>query len=190
MSRLLYAALFLFGLTGVAAANLVANGDFEQPLDVGWTDTVVGYVGEGRFERADTFGQPVSGYAAKVWKTLADYASLFQVVDIPDANVNLTFDARFSIGGGSSTCWPVAVFMVRYLDDAGNHLGKTRYYLHDQYCTWEQRDTSSLIEITNPDHWASYQLSVRDELQNNLTGINPDAVRKLCIELFAYDNGT
>lgn len=190
MKNALVAALGVLLLASPARAELVANGDFEQPLDVGWTDTIVGFVGEGRFERADTFGQPVPGYAAKVWKTLAEYASLSQVVDIPDANVNLTFDARFSIGGGSSTCWPVAVFMVRYLDDAGNHLGKTRYYLHDQYCTWERRDTSSLIEITNPDQWGSYQLSVRDELQNNLAGINPDAVSKLCIELFAYDNGT
>lgn len=183
-----FAAAFL--LVAPAFGQLVVNGDFEQPLDVGWSDTVVGYVGEARFERSDTLGQPVPGFAARVYKTLASYASLYQTVEIPDLDVTLSFDARFRIGGGSSTCWPVAVFMVRYLDESGRHLGKTRFYLHDQYCNWERSDTSNLIEITNPDLWDSYELSIRDELQNNLTGINPSLVRELCLELFAYDNGT
>ncbi len=190
MSRV-SAALAVSLLMAVPAfGQLVVNGDFEQPLDVGWSDTVVGYVGEARFERSDTLGQPVPGFAARVYKTLASYASLYQTVEIPDVNVTLSFDARFRIGGGSSTCWPVAVFMVRYLDESDRHLGKTRFYLHDQYCNWERSDTSNLIEITNPDLWGSYELSIRDELQNNLTGINPSLVRKLCLELFAYDNGT
>lgn len=182
--------LSVAGLLAPARAEFVANGGFEEPFEAGWTDTVVGVTGEARFERTDTLGQPSPGYAARVWKTLASYASLFQVVDIPDADVRLSFDARFGIGGGSSSCWPVAVLMVRYLDDAGNHLGKTQFYLHDQYCTWEASDTSSLIEVTNPEQWGSYELSIRDELRDRLTGISPAAVSKLCLELFAFDNGT
>ncbi len=184
------AVLAVLVLAGLGSAQMVENGDFEQPLDVGWSDTIVGVVGEGRFERTDTLGQPVPGFAARVYKTLASYASLYQTVDIPDVDVTLSFDARFRIGGGSSTCWPVAVFMVRYLDETGRHLGKTRFYLHDQYCNWVRSDTSNLIEINNPERWDNYELSIRDELQNNLTGINPSLVRKLCLELYAYDSGT
>ena len=188
---LLVSALFLMLAGPGAAGEFLANGDFEQALDVGWTDTVENEAGLFAFERADTFGQPTPGFAAKVHKELARYASLRQTVDVPNVDLTLTFDGRFRIGGGSSTCWPVASLWVRYADASGLELGNTRICLSSAYSDWAKSDTVSLIEITDTTGaWHNYTLDLKDELANHLPGINPDSVRKITIDLYAYDNGT
>jgi hypothetical protein len=174
-----------------AAGELLVNGDFEQALDAGWIDTVENEAGLFAFERADTFGQPTPGNAAKVYKELARYASLRQTVDVPNVDLTLTFDARLKIGGGSSTCWPVASVWVRYADASGLELGNTRICLSSVYSDWTKSDTVSLIEITDTTGaWHNYALDLKDELANQLPGINPDDVKKITVDLFAYDNGT
>jgi uncharacterized protein (DUF779 family) len=191
MKRVIMIPLCALVLAGVGYSDeLLVNGDFEQPLDVGWTDTVVGTTGSASFTRSDTLGQPSPGYAACVYKTLASYASLSQTVDVPNTNLTLQFDGRLGIGGGSSTCWPVAAFIVRYLDAAGLSLGNTRIYLHDQYCTWANSDTQHLVDITSPGAWTPFTLDIASELTLNLRGVPPASVRKVTIDLFAFDNGT
>ncbi len=184
------AVVFLAALVGLASANLLVNGDFEQPFDVGWDTVSANIAGVDTFTRSDTLGQPTQGYAAAVYKYLAYYASMNQTVDVPSVNLTLTFDARLRIGGGSSTCWPVAAFVVRYLDAAGTSLGNSQIYLHDQYCTWAGSDTQNLIDITTPGVWTPYTLDIADELSSHLPGIDPANVKKLTIDLFSYDNGT
>ena len=184
------AVVFLAVLAGLASANLLVNGDFEQPISVGWDTVSANVAGSDTFTWSDTLGQPTPGHAAAVYKYLASHASLNQTVDVPSVNLTLTFDARFQIGGGSSTCWPVAAFVVRYLDAAGTSLGNSQIYLHDQYCTWAGSDTQSLIDITTPGVWTPYTLNIASELSTHLPGINPADVSKLQIDLFSYDNGT
>lgn len=183
--------LALFVLAGIGLGDqLLTNGDFEQPIDVGWTDTVVGSTGSSLFTWSDTLGQPTPGFAACVYKTLASYAALGQTVAIPNANVVFEFDGRLRIGGGSSTCWPTAAFLINYQKSDGTSLGNTRIYLHDQYNTWVSSDTQSLIEITTPDVWAHYRLNVADEISGRLPGVNAADVAQVRLELFSYDNGT
>jgi hypothetical protein len=187
--------LALFGVLallagGAFADELLVNGTFEQPMDVGWTDTVVGSYGAARFEWSDTLGSPTANYAVKVYKTLANYASLSQSVAVTDVDAVLSLDARLRIGGGSSTCWPVAAIIVGYYNAAGTSLGNTRIYLHDQYCTWARSDTMSLIEVTTPDVWHRYDLDIAQELATNLPGINPAEVARLQVNLYSFDNGT
>jgi hypothetical protein len=172
------------------AVELLTNGDFEQPLDVGWTDTVVGSTGVAVFEHSDTLGQPVPGFAARVKKDLASYASLSQTVSVPDADLALSFDGRLSIGGGSSSCWPVAAFVVRYLDGTGVSLGNTKLYLHDQYCNWVDSDTQNLIDVNTPGVWTPFSLNISNELASNLPGVNAANVRQVTLEFFSFDNGT
>lgn len=187
----LVSAFFLMLAWPAAAGELLVNGDFEQAVDVGWADSVVNEAGLFFFDRADTFGQPTPGFAAKVHKELARYASLRQTVDVADAGLVLSFDARLKIGGGSSTCWPVASVWVRYADASGLELGNTRICLSSVYSTWTKSDTVSLIEITDTTGaWHNYSLDLVQELTNHLPGINPADVKKLTIDLFAYDNGT
>jgi uncharacterized protein (DUF779 family) len=182
--------IVLAALAGLASANLLVNGDFEQPIDVGWDTISANAAGGDTFTWSDTLGQPTPGYAVSVRKYLASYASMNQTVDVPSVNLALTFDARFEIGGGSSTCWPVASFVVRYLDASGVSLGNSKIYLHDQYCTWAVSDTQSLIDITTPGVWTPYSLDIASELSTHLPGIDPASVSKLTVDLHAYDNGT
>jgi uncharacterized protein (DUF779 family) len=181
-------ALAIFA--GLASANLLVNGDFEQAIDVGWDTIAENAAGGDTFTWTDTLGQPSPGHAVAVRKYLAKSASMHQTVDIPDVNLALTFDGRLEIGGGSSTCWPVASFLVRYLDSTGVSLGNTKMYLHDQYCDWASSDTQSLIDITLPGVWTPYSLNIARELSTHLPGIDPASVKKLTIDLYAYDNGT
>ena len=192
MQRILLASAFLLFLAGpVTADEFLVNGDFEQSLDVGWTDTVESSAGSFAFSREDTFGQPTPGYAAKVYKYLAKYASLRQTVDVPNVDLTLNFDARLKIGGGSSTCWPVASLWIRYADASGLELGNTRICRSSVYSTWTKSDTVNIIEITDTTGaWHNYTLNLRDELATNLPGINADNVKKITVDLFAYDNGT
>jgi len=175
---------------GLASANLLVNGDFEQTIDVGWDTIAENAAGGDTFTWTDTLGQPAPGYAVAVRKYLAKYASMHQTVDIPDVNLTLSFDGCLEIGGGSSTCWPVASFIVRYLDSTGTSLGNTMLYLHDQYCTWAASDTQSLIDITTPGVWTQFSLDIADELSMHLPGIAAANVKKLTVDLYAYDNGT
>jgi uncharacterized protein (DUF779 family) len=184
------AVIFVAALVALASANLLVNGDFEQTIDVGWDTVANNFAGGDTFTWTDTLGQPSLGYAVAVRKYLAQYASMYQTVDIPDVNLTLSFDGRLSIGGGSSTCWPVASFVVRYLDSTGVSLGNTKMYLHDQYCDWTSSDTQSLIDITMPGVWTQYSLRIADELSTHLPGIAPASVKKLTVDLRAYDNGT
>ena len=184
------AFIFIVALVGLASANLLVNGDFEQPIGVGW-DTIANCIAGGdTFTWSDTLGQPSPGHAMCVHKYLAQYAAVRQTVDIPDVNFTLALDGRLSIGGGSSTCWPVAAFVVRYLDAAGVSLGNTKMYLHDQYCDWAASDTQSLIDVTMPGVWTPFSLDIADELSMHLPGIAAATVKKLAVELYAYDNGT
>jgi hypothetical protein len=183
--------LFMTLALPAAAGELLVNGDFEQPLDVGWTDTVQLEAGTYFFGHADTLGQPSPGFAAVVHKELARYAALRQTVDVPDVDFVLSFDARLEIGGGSSTCWPVASVWVRYADAAGLELGNTRICRSSVYSTWAKSDTVSIIEIADtPGAWNHYSLDLAQELADHLAGINPADVKKVTIDLFAYDNGT
>jgi len=177
-------------LVGLASANLLVNGDFEQTIDVGWDTVAVNFAGGDTFTWSDTLGQPSPGYAVAVRKYLADYASMSQTVGIPNVNLTLTLDGRLEIGGGSSTCWPVAAFVVRYLDSSGVSLGNTKLYLHDQYCDWAVSDTQSLIDVTTPGVWTQFSLDIADELAKSLPGVAAANVKKLTVDLYAYDNGT
>ena len=180
----------LVALVGLASANLLVNGDFEQSFDVGWDTIAENAAGGDTFTWSDTLGQPSPGHAVAVRKYLARSASMSQTVDIPDVNLTLSFDGCLEIGGGSSTCWPVASFVVRYLDTSGVSLGNTKMYLHDQYCDWAASDTQSLIDVTTPGMWTPFSLDIADELAAHLPGIAAATVKKLTVDLYAYDNGT
>jgi len=191
MKRLLFvlSLLLLIGtVKPVAAQELLTNGDFEQGLDVGWKDTVRSLAGTFLFERSDTMGS--AGCAARVMKGLASFAALTQQVNVPNHHLLLSFDGRFRIGGGSSTCWPVAAVIVRYQDGSGTELGNTKFVLHNEFCTWANSDTAHLVEITAPGEWHPHQLDIAQEIYDNLPGVNAWNVAQVRVEIYAYDNGT
>ena len=188
MSRACLLLAVLAALAAPVTAQTVINGDFEQPLDVGWKESTYSQAGIQSYDRWDTLGHPT--YAARVYKYLASFASLSQNVTVPGPDYTLSLDARLRIGGGSSTCWPVAAFIVRYLDQNGIELGNTKFYMHSPYATWTSSDTAHLIDCNSVAGWQNYSLRIREELVQNLPGVSPDAVREVTLELHAYDSGT
>ena len=191
MKRLSVAVLAVTLLTGVAVAQeLIINGDFEQGLEVGWTEEVRPLAGTWLFERSDTCGQPQPGFIARVRKDLGTSAALVQTVVVPSVNLTFSYTGRFRIGGGSSTCWPAAALILRYLDSANVELGNSKCVLHNEYCSWANSDTAHIIEIELPEVWAGHNLDIAREITDNLPGVNASQVTKIRVELFAYDNGT
>jgi len=161
--------------------ELLVNGDFEQPLDVGWAQDTGGYgyrtvVRDTGYQPDPDFEVCDSQYSGSGWTRLS------QTVDVPGPILHLSFWASFAVGGGSSTCWPVASVDVVYRDDAGTPLGTTKVYYHNEYCTWVPDPTLGLVEVTTPD-WTQYSLDIADELSQHLPGVNPGDVRKITVAL-------
>jgi len=177
-------------LTLTTAANLFTNGDFEQPLEVGWTQSVNNAAGSYSFDRWDTMGQPVPGFAARVYKSLAYYATLSQTTAVPGADLDFSLDCRLRIAGGSSTCWPACAVVVSYLRANEEELGSTMILLRNEYCTWVESDTLHFIDITEPGQWRTYRFNVAEEIAMYLPGVNPVDVAKVKAQLYSYDNGT
>lgn len=180
----------LLALSGAGFGNLFVNGDFEQPLEVGWEQVVYTLAGEQSFDRWDTLGQPTPGYAARVFKYLAYYASLGQEVAVPGAAVTLSFDSRMKLAGGSSTCWPTAAAVVSYLDADARELGSTMFLLRDQYNDWRESDTLKFHDVELPGEWTHYNLDVAQEIADHLPGVDAGSVRRVGVKFFAYVNGT
>lgn len=191
MKYIVVVVLSELALVALAAANeLLVNGSFEQGINVGWTSAKLDLAGSSSFECADSLRQPFSLHAARVRKDLASYAVLQQTVSVPNANLAFSFDGRFRMGGGSSTCWPAAAMILRYQNTVGLELGNTKFVLHNEYCTWSNSDTAHLVEINNPEVWRSYTLNVAQEIATNLPGVTRANVAKVLIQIYAYDNGT
>ncbi|MBM3322646.1 hypothetical protein FJY69_04130 [candidate division WOR-3 bacterium] len=180
--------LLVPALLGLAAGqNLLVNGDFEQLLTTGWTATQGGsgygvtdrqthYHPDPDYEARDSL------YAGAGWRRLAQRVNVSSVV------LDVSFWAKFQIGGGSSTCWPVACVVVGYYNATNTLLGETRFYYHNSYCTWTSSSTLHLIEVTNPD-WTRYSFNVAEELAQNLPGVNPAQVQRVEVALFDTTSG-
>jgi len=176
---LLLLSSFLF------AQELLTNGDFEQPLEVGWTvDTSGGYITINR----DPNLQPDPDYEALVYKLYTGYASIYQIVDLPNLSYDFSFYARFRKKEGSSTCWPVSAVIIAYLDAGNNLLGETRVYYPSPYCNWQAGPTLHLVLVTDT-LWNYYYFNIRDDIVHNLPGVDTAQVRKAKVSLYAYNSG-
>lgn len=187
----------VFALAGVLVVagtatgdNLLVNGDFELPLDQGWSEDVRMEAGDFSFDRWDTLGQPTPGYAARVYKYLARYASLYQVCDVPSVDLEFSFDGRFWIEGGSTTCWPTGAVILSYLDRTEAELGCTMILLRNQFNDWVESDTMNFYDVEVPGEWDSFGFSVAQEIEDNLPGVNAAEVSGVKVQLFSYCNGT
>lgn len=188
MTKKVLAAGILALVVSIGWSNLLVNGDFEAPFEGSW-DTLATGAGFWAMERSDTLGSG-TGYAARAYKYLADYASIAQTVPVVGADLALSFDARLWVNGGSPSCWPVAALIVRYLDTGGTELGSTKFYCHDEFAQWQSSDTAHLVDVSRMTGWNHYDLNIRQEITENLPGVNPARVGNVRVELYAFDSGT
>ncbi len=177
---------FFLLFSSLLAQELVVNGDFEQPLSVGWLfDTTGGYITIDRY----TYPHPDPDYEAYVYKLYTGYASIYQIVNLPDLNLDFSFSARFRKKEGSSTCWPVSAVIIGYLDQNSNLLGETRVYYPSPYCNWQAGPTLHLVLVSDT-FWNFYSFNIRQDIVQNLPGVDTARVRKAKVSLYAYNSGS
>jgi hypothetical protein len=161
------------------------NGSFEQPLNTGWRMANGGDPSSATIERRRDLGQPDTGWAVRVAQEGQGHARLVQTVSISDEAYAFGFTARLSISG-SLSCIPIAAVLLRYLDEAGDGLGSTRWYRAAPDCDWTGSDTCHLIPVAQNAPWTGYQLNLPDELAAHLPGVAAGRVRRVAVELAAF----
>lgn len=168
------------------AQNLVINGDFEQSISTGWTQSSSGSVTIDRSTSYDADGD-YEGCANKNHVNFEDgYAQLYQIIDV--AGTNLEFSCKAKCEGYESTDypqnWTAGAIIIGYLNSSGTTLGETRIYHHTNDCPWTNSSTTHLISVPNT-NWNNYSFNLNDEL-SNLSGVNPASVSKIKISLYSY----
>ena len=178
MRRIIVTTLIFAGV--VFAANMLTNGDFEQDLSVGWTETINGI---GTITRSTTY-YPDPDYEVYVYKADGNgWVKLSQATDIEHTDLVFSINAKFYVYATSSQCWSGAAVSVSYLDASDAVLGWTRICASSIACPWYDTDTCHVIEAADTS-WNSYTFNIENELQS-LPGINPLEVAKIEVSLLA-----
>ncbi|UCG93264.1 MAG: hypothetical protein JSV97_06090 [candidate division WOR-3 bacterium] len=186
----MYKYLALFLIIGISNAGvLLTNGDFEQELDIGWTQRIQGSNSYDTLNRATGY-DPDPDYEVKVRKYDAAYMKLYQTVNIP------TTDLEFSVNANlyayeydpADTFWASASVTLFYLDNDNNVLGQTRICYNSPHCPYTNSDFFHMIEATSPNNWHNYSFNIDDELVE-LPGVNPADIAKIEVALYDTTNG-
>ncbi len=176
--------LILFVLVGFTfATNLVANGDFEQPLTTGWLQSSSG--SSITINRATTY-DPDPDYEAYAYKGAGSgFAKLYQVIDVATTDLGFSINAKVYAydNNADTSCWAAAAVIISYLDATGSILGDTRICMRTTPCPWVSTSTTHLITASDS-LWHNYAFNIDDELAN-LPGVSPSDVKK--IEIALYD---
>ncbi len=173
----------------VFAGRLVVNGDFEQPLNIGWSSSI------GLQNTSDTidrqiYFEPDIDYEVRVKKYDETYAKLCQAIDIPTTDLDFSITAKLYALEYSPTLsyWAAAAVCLRYLDANGNQLGETRIAHMSPHCPWTNTGAIHLIPVTDPNNWYTYNFNINNEL-TNLPLVNASNIHKIQIALLDTTNG-
>lgn len=174
-----YLGVIVIMVSLASATNLVTNGDFEQDLASGWTESSLG----GIIDRSTDY-HPDADYEVQVYKySSSGIVSLSQIVDIDNTDIDFSCKAKMYALDNTVGDWAAAAVALIYLNETNSVLGETRIYRpSDGDCPWV--DTPRLHLIYVPDeNWLDYTFNINDELQN-LPIIDPSYVDKIQVVLF------
>ncbi len=179
--KYLLTIIFMVGL--MSAGNWVINGDFEEPLNTGWTSTQYGssiYI-----DRATTY-EIDPDYEVRVQKGAGTgFARLSQIIDITTpSEFNFSIKAKlYAYDNNADTLtWAAAAVRIGYYNASGTLLGETRICQFTAPCPWQNTSTCHLITVSDS-LWHDYSFNLQTEL-GNLPGVNPANVKKVGIALF------
>lgn len=182
--------LLCLAITSIAiAGRLVVNGDFEQPLNVGWS-SAIGLQNTSDTIDRQTYFDADPDYEVRVKKYDETYANLYQTIDVPTTDLDFSINAKlyayeYSPGSGY---WAAAAVCLRYLGQNNNLLGETRIYHKTASCPWTNTSSIHLIQVADPNNWYTYNFNIAAEL-TNLPFINANNIRKIQIALLDTTNG-
>ncbi|MCS7258011.1 MAG: hypothetical protein NZ601_01360 [candidate division WOR-3 bacterium] len=173
----------------LSAGELLTNGNFEQPLDIGWYSTIVTATSYDTIDR-QTFFHPDPDYEVRVKKYDAVCAKVYQTISIPTTDLDFSVNAKLYAYEYTPTAsyWAAAAIILRYLDDNNNWLGETRITYKTPHSPWINTSTVHLINAPDPNNWYQYNFNLNSELAN-LSGINSSAIRKIQVLLMDTTNG-
>jgi hypothetical protein len=184
--------ILLLSITGIClAANWVNNGDFEQPLNIGWLQEIGTSSGSDTIDR-QVYYDPNPDYCALVKKYDATHAKLWQTVAVPNTN-----DLQFTIKANlyafeyntTATYWSAAAVCLRYLDQNGNLLGETRIAHRSMHCPWTGSTTLHIMDVTFPNTWQTFAFNINQELSTYLPFVNQQNIKKIEIALLDTTDG-
>ena len=183
-----YFSLLLLVAFG-SASVLVTNGDFEQDLNVGWTQAGSGMYSTDTIDRQTNF-DPDPDYEARVKKYDATYAKLYQTIDIPTTDLEFMIDVELYAHEFNSgePYWATAAVVLYYLDDNDNVLGQTQICYNTPHCPYTNSNVFHIIEIPSANNWYDYSFNIDYEL-DNLSGIDAGEIAKIQIALYDTTDG-
>ena len=177
--------------------NYIRNGDFQQQYQY-WT-RAIGDINKG-FSQAEiiSFTHGKSNKALKIRHRGEGDIQYSQSVAVPGPG--LIFSASFQASSHEgpmkafSGSGVVQIGMV-YLDYQGNKLGQTILvnYVKNPFADTpligvprRASDTYKVhyVEISSGSFKQNYQIDIRNEIENNLMGVDPDAVRSIVVVLW------
>lgn len=181
MNKYFTIILIILMIAGIAfAGNLLTNGDFEQELDVGWQQSTLDI--PFTIERETYFDQDPN-YEVLVLKTSSNgFVSLYQVVDIPNTDIDFSGTAKMFAFANLPGDWAGAAVIISYIDESDAVLGETRICTYTTDSPWVDSPTLHLI-VASDANWHDYSFNIDDEL-TNLSGVNPLDIKKLQIAVF------
>uniref|UniRef100_A0A7C3UX77 Uncharacterized protein n=1 Tax=candidate division WOR-3 bacterium TaxID=2052148 RepID=A0A7C3UX77_UNCW3 len=105
----------------------VANGDFNEPLNVGWHERAVNYSGDYRIERIKEGEE----YYARIYKDACGYAQLEQKVMLTRLSSLLfssllSFRAKFFANSNNEEYASAGAVVIEYLNREMRKLGATK----------------------------------------------------------------
>ncbi len=160
----------------------MVNGDFDEDLTIGWQKKVENYAGGYEIKRVKEGEE----YYARVNKDLCGYAQLYQIVRISNLASSLSFQAKFSANTNEGDYAAAAAVVIEYLNHSQRRLGATYfYYSTSNFGEWQNASTTHLYK-TSASGWQEFSLDIKNELGQNLPGINSDEVAYLKISILAY----
>jgi len=160
----------------------VANGDFNEPLNVGWHKRAVNYSGDYRIERIKEGEE----YYARIYKDACGYAQLEQKVMLTRLSSLLSFRAKFFANSNNEEYASAGAVVIEYLNREMRKLGATYFCSRTpNFTDWQNSATLHLYEVPNG-IWREFSLNIGEELKNYLPGIPKEEVKFIKIILLAY----
>lgn len=165
-----------------SASVLITNGDFEQQLSVGWSETMSGF-GVMLITR-DTGYDPDPDNEVFLHKgDGTGYVEIAQTAYIPVTDIEFSVNAKFYVYGTSNQCWAGSAICIAYVSASDSTLGFTKIVAPTIACPWVNSPTCHIIEVADT-LWNNYIFNLNDEL-GSLSGVNASDVAKVRVSAIA-----
>lgn len=160
--------------------EMVANGSFEEELDVGWVQRP--HATYSMIQRTTT-GDPDPEFEVQLYiNNGVGELGVAQRFPVHDLDLTITFSLAAS-ADGTGGAWAASGVRLVYRDRDWSILGESRFVYASADCPWTGTPTLHLTEI-GLDEWQTFEFTLADEL-DQLPGVDPGAIEWMEVEVMA-----